>query len=157
MAAIHKLPIKGTSFTVDEIVDKVDGKPCLGYPISGRCPGECPWGIFLGINASHPGAQAYYDSLHELFSQDWKVEFVKTDCWDSARKAELTVQANAVHKQPLTAGTVNGSTKPRAFALSLSGPMFHGRSRYGPVFLEPNAGSNDVSHYDGLLGVLGAG
>lgn len=82
MAAIHKLPVKGTSFTVDEIVDKGrDGKPCLGYPLSGRCPGECPWGIFLGINASHPGAQAYYDSLYELFTQDWKVEFVKTDCW----------------------------------------------------------------------------
>ena len=78
--------------------------------------------------------QPYYDSLYELFSQDWKVEFAKTDCWDSARKAELTVQANAVHKQPLTAGIVNGSAKPRAFALSLSGPMFHGDSDTDPSF-----------------------
>ena len=78
--------------------------------------------------------QPYYDSLYELFSQDWKVEFAKTDCWDSARKAELTVQANAVHKQPLTAGIVNGSAKPRAFALSLSGPMFHGAADTDPSF-----------------------
>ena len=73
MAAVHKLKVKGTSYTIDQIVDQnKDGTPCL----EGRCSGQCPWGPWLGVNASHPGAQPFYDSLYELFITEWKVEFV---------------------------------------------------------------------------------
>ena len=75
----------------------------------------------LGLNVSHPGSQAYYDSLFELFS-DWMVEFVKVDC--EGPQAEVTLQANAVRKLPLLSGTVKGSTKPRSVALSLSPGTF---------------------------------
>jgi hypothetical protein len=124
MAAVHKLKVKGTNYTIDQIVDQnKDGTPCL----TGRCSGQCPWGPWLGVNASHPGAQPFYDSLYELFIAEWKVEFVKADCEDSTRLGETLAQTNAVKKQPLIPGVVTGSTKPRTMALSLSPGTF------GPV------------------------
>eukprot|EP01052_Picozoa_sp_SAG31_P038076 SAG31_NODE_5019_length_2799_cov_2.490000_1_plen_473_part_10 len=121
MAAVHKLKVKGTDYTIDQIVDQNrDGTPCL----TGRCSGRCPWGPWLGVNASHPGAQAFYDSLYELFITEWKVEFVKADCEDSTRLGETLAQTNAVKKQPLISGVVSGSTKPRTMALSLSPGTF---------------------------------
>ena len=120
-AAARKLKVKGTQFTIDEIVDKShDGTPC----IEGRCSGQCPWGPWLGVNASHPGAQPFYDSLYELFITEWMVEFVKADCEDSGRLGETLAQANAVKKQPLIPGVVKGSTKPRTMALSISPGTF---------------------------------
>jgi hypothetical protein len=77
-----------TNYTIDQIVDQnKDGTPCL----TGRCPGACSWMPTLGINASHPGAQPFYDSLYELFITEWMVEFVKADCEDSTRLGETLV------------------------------------------------------------------
>ena len=77
-----------------------------------------PEGPWLGVNASHPGAQPFYDSLYELFITEWLVEFVKADCEDSTRLGETLAQTNAVKKQPLLSGIVANSTKPRY-------PIFH--------------------------------
>ena len=133
-AAQKRLKVKGTQYTIDEIVDRnSDGTPCTDFvkPVPNGhwqpthvCPGACDWGPWLGLNATHPGTQAYYDSLYELFISEWMVEFVKADCEDAERRGELLAQANAVKKQPLIEGPVRGSGKPRATALSLSpGPM----------------------------------
>jgi alpha-galactosidase len=133
-AAKKRLKVKGTQYTIDEIVDRnPDGSACTDFvkPMPDGhwqpthvCPGACTWGPWLGVNASHPGAQAYYDSLYELFISEWMVEFVKADCEDAERRGELLAQADAVKKQPLIKGIVRGSSKPRSMALSLSpGPM----------------------------------
>lgn len=121
LAAVeHKLKVKGTQYTIDQIVDRnKDGTPCT----EGRCSGTCPWFPSLGVNASHPGAQPYYDSLYELFAS-WKVEYVKADCEDGRRLGETLAQSNAAKKQPLIAGAVAGSDKPRTMALSLSPGTF---------------------------------
>jgi hypothetical protein len=67
-AAAAKIPIKGTQYTLDQIIDQKKGN------------GSCVWaGDWLGINASHPGAQPFYDSLIETLAS-WEVDFVKVDC-----------------------------------------------------------------------------
>lgn len=75
-AAAAKLPIKGTQYTLDQIIDQKKGN------------GSCVWaGDWLGINASHPGVQPFYDSLIETLAS-WAIDFVKVDCifgHDSAR------------------------------------------------------------------------
>ena len=108
---------------------------CLTAPCQ-----ACPWLPTLGINASHPGAQAYYDSLYDLFINEWNVEFVKADCEDSGRPAETLLQANAVKKQPLIPGPVKGSDKPRGLALSLSPGV------YGPAVTGDAGGGFLAAH-----------
>eukprot|EP01065_Artemidia_motanka_P030844 TRINITY_DN36990_c0_g1_i1.p1 TRINITY_DN36990_c0_g1~~TRINITY_DN36990_c0_g1_i1.p1 ORF type:complete len:523 (+),score=124.80 TRINITY_DN36990_c0_g1_i1:60-1628(+) len=95
-AAKMKLRVKGTNYTIDEIVDRTNGEPCF----HGYCAGSCPWGPWLGVNASHPGAKPFYDSLYELMVDEWGVQFVKTDCqdWPSRRWADLTLQAEAAKR-----------------------------------------------------------
>jgi len=62
-AVARKMPIKNTSYTADEITDF----------------STCSWlNTMYGLDMDHPGAQAYYDSLFELYAS-WGVDFVKVD------------------------------------------------------------------------------
>ena len=64
LAVEHRLPIKGTDVTAADIADQSS---------------VCDWNTDnYGLNHDHPGAQAYYDSLAELFAA-WGVDFVKAD------------------------------------------------------------------------------
>jgi hypothetical protein len=63
-----KSPIKGTSYTCDEIA--LDKERCHWYK-----------GMY-SIDMTHPGGQAYYDSLGELYAS-WDVDFVKADDMNS--------------------------------------------------------------------------
>ena len=59
------LPIYGTTYTARDIA--IPGK-------------ACPWHKdMLWVNVSHPGGQAYYNSLAQLYS-NWGVEYIKMDC-----------------------------------------------------------------------------
>ena len=68
-AVAQKLPIKGTSYTIDQIID-THSKPGAGMsapPGTGGANMSCLWAAeWLGVNTSHPAAQAYYDSRVEL-------------------------------------------------------------------------------------------
>ncbi|MBE1440633.1 glycoside hydrolase family 27 protein [Paenibacillus sp. OAS669] len=63
--AVHdNMPIKGTAATAREIA----------HPNS-----ICPWNTDMyGVDVNKEGAQAYYDSLFELYAE-WDVDFVKVD------------------------------------------------------------------------------
>jgi hypothetical protein len=62
-AVERKLPIKGTSYTIDQIYS-----PDL----------QCEWLRDNYTVADRPGAQEYYDSLIELYAS-WGVDFLKVD------------------------------------------------------------------------------
>ncbi len=65
-AVDENLPIKGISYRAADIADKVH---------------VCTWdGMrdMYGVDMSKPGAQAYYDSIAELYAS-WGVDFVKAD------------------------------------------------------------------------------
>lgn len=100
-AVRRKLPVKGTGYTIDQIVwqntsaERAEGK---------YWQQQCNWAqSWVGVNHSHPAAQAYYDSLAELFVKDWGLDFVKFDCsyvdfpmkkgGDSMREIELFYKA----------------------------------------------------------------
>lgn len=62
----------------------------------------CPWNPDMyGVDISKPGAQAYYDSLFELYAS-WGVDFVKVDdiarAYDDVQKAEIEAIRNAIDK-----------------------------------------------------------
>lgn len=63
--AVHKrLPVLGTSVTCADIAAR--------FPV-------CDWNTDMyGVDASKPGAQAYYDSIFRLYAQ-WGVDYVKVD------------------------------------------------------------------------------
>ena len=73
--AVNKsLKIKGTEYTFASpgLVDE--------QPVGGGKNGSCLWASeWLGVNQSHPAAQAYYDSRIELYAE-WGVPFLKADC-----------------------------------------------------------------------------
>lgn len=81
-AVARKLPIKGTTYTVDQIID-THSKPGAGMnapPGTGGANMSCLWAAdWLGVNASHPAAQAYYDSRIELLAS-YGVDLIKADC-----------------------------------------------------------------------------
>ncbi|MBQ3080691.1 MAG: glycoside hydrolase family 27 protein [Clostridia bacterium] len=63
-AVYSDFPIKGTRYTAREIV----------LPFR-----ECRWNTDMyALNPAHPGAQAYYDSIFELYSE-WGVDYIKAD------------------------------------------------------------------------------
>ena len=61
-AVAAKTPVKGTASTIDQLVWQ-----------NGSCPERwcrCTWDqTYLGIDAKHPDAQAYYDSLVDLYAE----------------------------------------------------------------------------------------
>ncbi len=64
-----------------------------------RVDSTCPWNTDMyGVDPSKEGAQEYYDSLFELYS-DWEIDFVKVD--DIARPyhaGEVELIRNAIDK-----------------------------------------------------------
>jgi len=67
--AVEKnLPIAGSSYHAADAADTSD---------------TCPWNFDnYGLDASKPGAQAYYDSLAKLYAS-WEVDLIKVDCISS--------------------------------------------------------------------------
>jgi alpha-galactosidase len=67
--AVEKnLPIAGSSFHASDAADTAD---------------TCPWNFDnYGLDASKPGAQAYYDSIAKLYAS-WDVDLIKVDCISS--------------------------------------------------------------------------
>jgi len=64
-AVAKNLPIAGSKYFAKEAAEISD---------------VCPWNAYnYGLNASHPAAQAYYDSLAQQYAE-WKVDFIKIDC-----------------------------------------------------------------------------
>ncbi len=64
----NNLPIEGSSFHASDAADTSD---------------TCPWNFDnYGIDASKPGAQAYYDSIARLYAS-WEVDLIKVDCISS--------------------------------------------------------------------------
>src|SRR6202161_969431 len=63
--AVEKnLPIKGTSYRAADIADKENA---------------CRWNPDMwGVDTTKPGAQAYYDSIAELYAS-WGVDFIKAE------------------------------------------------------------------------------
>ncbi len=94
-AVAHNLPILGTSYTARDIVDKRS---------------ICAWNTDMyGLNTSHPGAQAYYDSVFDLFAT-WGVDYVKVDdiAWNAfapsnypEKEVELIHRAIAKTQRPM--------------------------------------------------------
>lgn len=85
IAVEKKSPILGTSYTADQIVDHSQ---------------DCTWlSITYGINPSHPAAQAYYQSIADLYAS-WGVDFVKADCFygEPEYPGEITLIAEAMKK-----------------------------------------------------------
>ena len=92
VAVENKQPIKGTDITCDQVAEEND--QCLWY------------GSMYGIDCTKEGAQAYYDSLIELYTS-WDVDFIKADdmgTWDGdglnspLRTDELEALAASIEK-----------------------------------------------------------
>src|SRR6185312_16156806 len=83
-AVANKTPIKGTSYTAADIADTHS---------------TCPWNTDMyGVNLAKPGAQAYYDSVFELFAS-WGVDFVKVDDLSSPyHRAEIEAIRSAIDR-----------------------------------------------------------
>jgi len=61
-----------SGYTADQIVMQL---PC---PVGCQA---CNWNPYwIGVNASHPGAKIWYESLASLFIDEWGLDFVKFDC-----------------------------------------------------------------------------
>ncbi len=84
--AVEKnLPIKGTSYRAAAIADKDNA---------------CVWNPDMwGVDTTKPGAQAYYDSIAELYAS-WGVDFVKADDMGSHlyQPAEIKALSEALRK-----------------------------------------------------------
>lgn len=100
-AVAENLPIKGTPYLAADIADKSD---------------TCAWNPDMyGVDMSKPGAQAYYDSVYELFAS-WGVDFIKCD--DLSRpyhKPEVEAIRHAIDK---TGRAIVFSTSPGATPLA---------------------------------------
>lgn len=84
-AYFENLPILGTRYTAKDIAEPWD---------------TCSWcNNMFGVDATKPGAQAYYDSIFRLYAE-WGVDFIKLD--DLLRpvyhKGELELVHNAIGK-----------------------------------------------------------
>ena len=74
------------------------------------------------MNASHPGAAIYYDSLASLFIDDWGLDFVKFDCmltgWPALR---CVVHSTRSHARRVLANKQTVTTSECEYALA---PLF---------------------------------
>ncbi|QDU91034.1 Alpha-galactosidase A precursor [Pirellulimonas nuda] len=79
------LPIKGTDTTARDIAEPFD---------------TCEWcNNMYGVDPSKPGAQAYYDSLMELYAS-WGVDFIKADdtMYPPYHAGEIEMMRKAIDK-----------------------------------------------------------
>jgi alpha-galactosidase len=83
-AVNEKKPIKDTTYTAADIADTNS---------------ICQWLTDMyGLNSTHPGAQAYYDSIIRLYTQ-WGVDYIKCDDMSSPyRKEEIELLRKALDK-----------------------------------------------------------
>ncbi len=84
-AVERNLPIKGTPYHAADIADK--DNPCRWNP------------DMWGVDTTKPGAQAYYDSIAELYGS-WGVDFIKADDMGSHlyQPAEMRALSSAIRK-----------------------------------------------------------
>ncbi len=77
-----KTPVKGTAFTADQISYERE---------------QCPWFNSLRtLNFAHPGAQAYYNSIFELYAA-WDVDYIKADdlnSWHEVKNSDGSPTGN---------------------------------------------------------------
>ena len=95
-AAARRLPVKGMpQYTLDMLVDA--GSP--GGGLNGSCLWAPEW---LGVNASHPAAQAYYDSIVEQLVENLGADIIKGDCFfcRPCYSSEMLLIANSVKARP---------------------------------------------------------
>ena len=110
-AVAAKTPVKGTSFTLDQIVNQ-DPEDL----------GECLWDkVQIAVNASHPGAAAYYKSIAELFIEEWGVSFVKFDCAYLPHGGESSMEELLLFGKAMTEVKVRGTGKPPQLSVSPGG------------------------------------
>ncbi len=84
-AVEQNFPIKGTPYHAADVADKDNG---------------CRWNPDMwGVETTKPGAQAYYDSIAELYAS-WGVDFIKADDMGSHlyQPAEIKALALAIRK-----------------------------------------------------------
>jgi alpha-galactosidase len=101
-AVEQNLPIKGSRVRAAEIADRVH---------------VCTWANqvdMFGIDHSRPGAQAYYDSIAELYAR-WGVDFVKAD--DIAQSHDPSYPYHAAEIEALSRA-LRGSGRPVILSLS---------------------------------------
>ena len=100
-AVDKNLPIKGTKYHAADVADKIN---------------VCKWEGMedtYGVDMSKPGAQAYYDSIAELYAA-WGADYIKADDLSSpARASEILALHEALRKTG------------RPIVLSLSPGPFH--------------------------------
>jgi len=79
------LPIKGTEYHTADVADKQN--PCAWNP------------DMWGVDTTRPGAQAYYDSIVDLYAS-WGVDFIKADDMGSHlyQPAEIRALSLAIRK-----------------------------------------------------------
>ncbi|MGC1186889.1 MAG: glycoside hydrolase family 27 protein [Candidatus Acidiferrales bacterium] len=101
--AVEKnLPIKGTPYHAADIADKIN---------------VCKWQGMedtYGVDMSKPGAQAYYDSLAELYAS-WGADYIKADDMDTpARASEILALHEALKKtgRPIVLSLSPGPSLP---------------------------------------------
>jgi hypothetical protein len=102
------LPILGTEYTAGQVADHA---------------ATCAWNTDnLGLDHTHPGAQAYYDSLLRQFAE-WGVDFVKADDMLAPyHAAEVEAFARAVERsgRPMVLSLSPGTDLPVAQAEHLA-------------------------------------
>jgi hypothetical protein len=97
-----------------------DNTPILGTDVRAADIADtrstCPWNPDMyGVDMSRPGAQAYYDSLFELYAS-WGVDFVKVDDiarpYDEVQRAEIEAIRRAIDKcgRPMVLSLSPGDT-----------------------------------------------
>ncbi|MEF2966258.1 glycoside hydrolase family 27 protein [Paenibacillus sp. M1] len=113
-AAHAATPIKGSSATARDIA---------------HTNSICPWNTDMyGVDASKEGAQAYYDSLFELYAE-WGVDFVKVDDIAASRLYDSHLSEIALIRK-----AIDRSGRPMTLSLSPGpAPLQHAD------FLEQNA------------------
>ena len=93
-------PLRGTGYRLGEIAEIGDTSSFLS-------------GMFTGVKVDHPGAQAWYDDLFQLYA-DWGVDFVKVDDMlrppYHAREIELMRQAIDRTGRPMVLSLSYGET-----------------------------------------------
>lgn len=84
-AVAENLPIKGTKYHASDVADREN---------------PCTWNSDMwGVDMTKPGAQAYYDSIAELYAS-WGVDFIKADDMGSHlyQPAEIKALSSAIKK-----------------------------------------------------------
>lgn len=101
-AVRRRLPVQGTHSTADQVADTSS---------------TCTWSDRMyGMNPDHPDAQAYVDSLAELWAE-WGVDYVKMDDIASPyheREIEMVSQALARCGRPVVLSLSPGNATPLA-------------------------------------------